>query len=71
MDRHGKEGSEVVKGVHIADTVSQKYRGMDVDQPKLSPMRRKDKARNGDTQPKYQRDHKKIQYRLKYDWQGE
>jgi len=71
MDRHGKEGSEFVQDVCVTDTAYHRYRGMEVDQPKLSPMRRKDKTRNGDTQPKYQRDHKKIQYRLKYDWQGE
>jgi hypothetical protein len=43
-----------------------------VDQPRRSPIRRKDKLRQGEgLKPKAKRNHKKIQNRLKYDWQGE
>jgi hypothetical protein len=71
MDRHDKEGSDFGKDNYVTGTSYQKYRELDVDHPKLSPMRRKDKARNGGSQPKCKRNHKKIQYRLKYNWEGE
>ena len=42
------------------------------DQPKRSPIRRKDKwNQEEEMKPKANRNHKKIQQRLKYDWQGE
>jgi len=42
------------------------------DQPKRSPIRRKDKwHQEEEMKPKAKRNHKKTQHRLKYDWQGE
>jgi len=44
----------------------------DVDQPKRSPIRRKYKLRSEEgMKPKAKRNHKKIQQRIKFDWQGE
>ena len=42
------------------------------DQPKRSPIRRKDKSRQEEgLKPKAKRNLKKIQHKIKYDWQGE
>lgn len=42
------------------------------DQPKRSPIRRKDRWRQEDEiRPKAKKNDKKIQHRLKYSWQGE
>ena len=39
------------------------------DQPKWSPIRRKDKMRSEDgLKPKAKRNHKKVQQRIKYEW---
>jgi hypothetical protein len=44
----------------------------DNDQPKRSPMRRKDKMRNEEKmRSKAKRNHKREQHRIKYEWQGE
>jgi len=42
-----------------------------VDQPRLSPMRRKNKLlQDEEIKPKAKRNHKKIQHKIKYDWQN-
>ena len=42
------------------------------DQPRQSPMRRKNKLRLEEgLKPKAKRNFKKIQNKIKYDWQGE
>ena len=42
------------------------------DQPKRSPIRRKDRWRQEEkTRPRTKKNDKKIQHRLKYSWQGE
>jgi hypothetical protein len=42
------------------------------DHPKRSPIRRKDKWRQEEgSKPKARRNHKKVQNRIKYDWQGD
>jgi len=44
----------------------------EVDQPRWSPIRRKDKLRQEEEmKPKAKRNHKKIQQKIKYNWQGE
>ena len=43
-----------------------------VDHPKRLPIRRKDKLRQAEgMKPKAKRNYKKIQNKIKYDWQGE
>jgi len=43
-----------------------------VDQPRWSPIRRKNKERQEEgIKPKAKRNHKRIQHKIKYDWQGE
>ena len=49
-----------------------RFGGDQSDEPMRSPIRRKDKWRQEEgIKAKAKRSHKKIQRRLKYDWQGE
>ena len=51
---------------------SRRFAGGHSDQPRRSPIRRKDKWRQEEgLRAKAKRNHIKIQRRLKYDWQGE
>jgi hypothetical protein len=44
----------------------------EIDPPRWSPIRRKDKLRQEEEmRPKAKRNHKKIQQKIKYNWQGE
>jgi hypothetical protein len=51
---------------------SQRFTVRQADQPKRSPIRRKDRWRQeAGTRSKTKKSDKKIQQRLKYSWQGE
>ena len=54
------------------DSHSRRFAGGHSDQPRRSPIRRKDKWRQEEgLKAKAKRNHIKIQRRLKYAWQGE
>ena len=56
----------------IFDGSAQSTARKDNDQPKRSPIRRKDKMRSEERmKPKAKRNHKREQQRIKYEWQGE
>jgi len=72
MGRYNIDEVEMVEDDQSFDGGSRRYAKRDVDQPRRSPIRRKDKMRSEEgMKSKTKRNHKKIQHRLKYDWQGE
>ena len=69
-----EEENDVEKdeGDQILGGGNRRFTKRNADQPKRSPIRRKSKMqREEGMKPKAKRNHKKIQHRLKYDWQGE
>jgi len=72
MSRYDFNASELDKGDQILDSGYRRSAMMHDDQPRRSPIRRKNNLRlNEEMRPKAKRNHKKIQYKIKYDWQGE
>lgn len=66
VDVEKDEGDQILGGGN------RRFAKGNADQPKRSPIRRKDKwHQEEEMKPKTKRNHKKIQHRLKYDWQGE
>ena len=52
------------------DEVKRPFAGRGVDQPRRSPIRRKHKMRAEEgIRPKAKRSHRKIQHRIKYEWE--
>ena len=71
MGRYNIDEVEMVEDDQIFDGDNRQFAKEEVDQPKRSPIRRKDKLRPEEgMKPKAKRNHKKIQQRLKFDWQG-
>ena len=72
MGRYNIDEVERVEDDQIFGEGNRPFAKEDVDQPKRSPIRRKYKLRPEEgLKPKAKRSHKKIQHRLKFDWQGE
>jgi len=72
MGRYDINKVEMEEDDQILDGRNRRFAKRNADQPKLSPIRRKDKLRQEKgTRPKAKRNNKKIQHRIKYDWQGE
>ena len=72
MSRYNIDEVEMTVDDQILDGDSRRPDKGDADQPKRSPIRRKNKFRQeAGMKPKTKRNHKKIQHRLKYDWQKE
>lgn len=72
MGRYDIKAVETEEDDQDTDTESRRFAGGPADQPKRTPIRRKDKWRQDEgIKAKTKRSHKKIQRRLKYDWQGE
>ncbi|MGD8262093.1 MAG: hypothetical protein PVJ56_07380 [Desulfobacterales bacterium] len=74
MKRSGVEMGQydIDEGDQISDTGNRRIAKREADQPKRSPIRRKDKWRQEEwMKTKVKKNHKKIQHRLKYDWQGD
>ena len=72
MDRYDIEEVEIEVDNHIFNRDNRRIAKREADQPKRSPIRRKDKWRQVEgMKTKVKKNHKKIQHRLKYDWQGE
>ena len=72
MGRYNIDQVETDEGDQIFDGGNRRFAKRNADQPKRSPFRRKNKSQQEEgMKPKAKRNHKKIQHRLKYDWQGE
>jgi len=72
MSRYNIDEIETDEGDQISDGGSRRIAERNADQPKRSPIRRKSKMQQEEgMKSKAKRNYKKIQNRLKYDWQGE
>jgi len=72
MGRYDIEEVEIEKDNQIVDGGYRRFAERDADQPRRSPIRRKDKLRSEEgIKPKARRNHKKISNKIKYNWQGE
>jgi hypothetical protein len=72
MGRYDIRAVETGEDDQDTDTDSRRHAGGQADQPKRTPIRRKDKWRQEEgIKAKTKRSHKKIQHRLKYDWKEE
>jgi hypothetical protein len=72
MGRYDIEEVEIEEDNQSINSGYRRFTDRDADQPRRSPIRRKDRWRQEEEiKPKAKRSHKRIQYRLKYDWQGE
>ncbi|CAB1084099.1 hypothetical protein D1AOALGA4SA_11632 [Olavius algarvensis Delta 1 endosymbiont] len=72
MGRYPIEDVETQEDDQTADSKNRRFASRETEQPKRSPIRRKNKWRQEDgTKTKAKRSHKKIQRRIKYDWQEE
>jgi hypothetical protein len=72
MGRYDNAQVETGEDDQILGTDNRQFAKRDADQPKRSPIRKKDRWRpEEEMKPKAKRSHKRIQHRLKYDWQGE
>ena len=71
MGRYDIEEVEIEEDDQIFDNGYRRSAKRDADQPRRSPIRRKDKSRQEEgVKPKAKRNLKKIQHKIKYDWQG-
>ncbi len=72
MTRYHFEEVDMFAGDQNYDSGFQRFGISKIDQPRRSPIRRKDKLRQAmGMKPKAKRNHKKIQNKIKYDWEGE
>jgi hypothetical protein len=73
MGRYPIDEVEIEKDDQTLESDNRGFAKRGADQPRQSPIRRKNKLRQEEEElkPKAKRNHKKIQHRLKYDWQGE
>ena len=72
MGRYEFEEVEIEEDDQIFDSGNRRFAKREVDQPRRSPIRRKDKLRQEEgTKPKAGKNCKKIQNKIKYNWQRE
>ena len=72
MDRYDFDELEFDEDEQILNREGRQFSMGQADQPKRSPMRRKDRWRYEEgVRSKTKKSDKKIQHRLKYNWQGE
>lgn len=72
MNRYEFEEAEWDEDDQNFDRRNRRILKKEVDQPKRTPIRRKDKMRSEeDVKPKAKRNHKKLLNRIKYGWQEE
>ena len=72
MGRYNIHKVEMQEDDQIFDGGNRGFAKREADQPKRSPIRRKDKWRQEEgMKTKVKKNHNKIQHRLKYDWQGD
>ena len=69
MRRNTIDEAEWEEDVQIIAGGNRRFAKRDIDEPKRSPIRRKDKMRPEERmKPKAKKNHKKVQYRIKYEW---
>lgn len=72
MSQYKFDEIESDEGDQILGSGYRQFAKRPVDQPRWSPIRRKDKLRQEEgMKPKAKRNNKKMQLKIKYDWQGE
>jgi hypothetical protein len=72
MGPYNSDDVEKDEGDQTLGGGNRRFAKRNADQPKRSPIRRKDKWRQEEgARPKARRNPKKILHRLKYDWQGD
>ena len=72
MSRHYLDDADIFKDDPNLGSGFSRVGMSQVEEPRRSPIRRKDKLRQEMGQkPKAKRNYKKIHYKIKYDWQGE
>jgi len=72
MGRFDIEDVEIEEDDQIFDDGYRRFAKRGADEPRRSPIRRKDKSRQEEgVKPKAKRNLKKIQHKIKYDWQGD
>lgn len=72
MGRYDIEAVEIEEDDQILDSGYGRFARREFDQPRRSPIRKKDRFRQEEgTKPKARQSLKKIQHKIKYDWQGE
>jgi hypothetical protein len=69
MNPRGKSNSEFEEASNLSDRSPSPLSEMDLDIPKRSPMRRKDKERAGGIQKKRKGNEKRKNSRLKYQYE--
>ena len=68
MSRNNIDEFEIERDDLSLDKVNQRFAQKDADQPRRSPIRRKDKMRLEEgMKPKAKRNHRKMQHRIKYE----
>ena len=68
MSRHNFDEFELENEAQSFDGGNRRFAKIDADQPRRSPIRRKDKMRPEEgMKPKSKRNHRKIQHRIKYE----
>ena len=68
MSRYNIDEFGIEEDDRSADGESRRFGKMDADQPRRSPIRRKDKMKPEEgMRPKAKRDNRKIQHRIKYE----
>jgi hypothetical protein len=72
MGRYNIDKVETDEDDHIFDGGGQRYHKRSADQPKRSPIRRKNKLRQDEwMKPEAKINYKKVQHRIKHEWQEE
>ena len=68
MSRYNIDELGIEEDDWSADNESRRFSKINADQPRRSPIRRKDKMKPEEgIKPKVKRDHRKIQHRIKYE----
>jgi hypothetical protein len=72
MSQYNTDEVELEGYYRISGGGNRRFAIRNIDEPKQSPIRRKNKIRQEEEiKPKTKRDHKKILYRLKYEWKDD
>ena len=72
MSRYNIDETEWDEDDQIFDGSNRRFAKKSIDEPKRSPMRRKDKMPPEERmKPKAKRNHKKALHRIKYEWKDD
>jgi hypothetical protein len=72
MNRYDFDEADKITGDQNYDSGFRRFGKYQIDQPRRSPIRRRDKFPQAmGAKSKVKRNYKKVQNKIKYDWQGE